>query len=47
MLSTRRRVEKVTLDKEEMEALRKAAKDDANKKRKLQKMAQEQKRLQQ
>ena len=47
MVSTRRGVEVVTVNKEEMEALRKAAKDDAKKKRELEKMAQEQKRLQQ
>ena len=47
MVSTRRGVEVVTVNKEEMEALRKSAKEDAKKKRKLEKMAQEQKRLQQ
>ena len=46
MVSTRRGVEVVTVNKEEMEALRKSAKEDAKKKRKLEKMAQEQKRLQ-
>ena len=35
------------MNKQEMEALRKAAKEDAKKKRELEKMAQEQKRLQQ
>ena len=45
MVSTRRGVEVVTVNKEEMEALRKAAKDDAKKKRELEKMAQEQKRF--
>ena len=47
MVSTRRGVEVVTMNKQEMEALRKAAKEDAKKKRELEKMAQEQKRLQQ
>ena len=47
MVSTRRGVEVVTVNKQEMEALRKAAKEDAKKKRELEKMAQEQKRLQQ
>ena len=46
MVSTRRGVEVVTVNKQEMEALRKAAKEDAKKKRELEKMAQEQKRLQ-
>ena len=47
MVSTRRGVKVVTVNKQEMEALRKAAKEDAKKKRELEKMAQEQKRLQQ
>ena len=45
MVSTRRGVEVVTVNKQEMEALRKAAKEDAKKKRELEKMAQEQKRF--
>ena len=45
MVSTRRgETETITVNRQEMEALRKAAADDAKKKPKLQKMAEEQKR---
>jgi len=44
---TTRTTEKFTVDKYEFEALRKAAKEDAKKKREIQKMTQEHKNLQQ